>query len=65
MGRSLLAEVLAWGRDSGAVRAELWVVDDDGPAQRLYETAGFTKTGETDSLRPGSDPDVAAMARNI
>lgn len=45
LGRALLDEVLAWARARGAERVRLDVNPDQAPALRLYETAGFARTG--------------------
>lgn len=60
-GRALLEEAMAWGRRRGAERARLWVTDGNGPAVRLYRGAGFAPTGETGTLREGSDLAIVAM----
>ena len=61
-GRALLDAALAWGWTVGARRASLWVVADNGPAFRLYRSAGFEPTGETGRLRDGSDIPIVQLA---
>ena len=45
-GRALLDRVLDWARDHGLAAVELDTVDSMHAAQRLYERAGFVRTGE-------------------
>ena len=42
-GRRLLRNAMLWGRDRGARRAWLQVVSANDPANRLYESEGFTE----------------------
>jgi RimJ/RimL family protein N-acetyltransferase len=54
VGRLLIDAVIDWARTSGAQRVELWVTRGNEPAQRLYESMGFTETGDHQPLP--SDP---------
>jgi GNAT superfamily N-acetyltransferase len=45
VGKTLVAEVLAWARERQAQRVELWVVDDAPAAAALYASCGFVETG--------------------
>ncbi|WP_432934133.1 GNAT family N-acetyltransferase [Microbispora sp. CA-135349] len=42
----LALEVVAWARESGRSRVELWVISGNSPAERLYRRLGFHGTGE-------------------
>jgi ribosomal protein S18 acetylase RimI-like enzyme len=53
-GAALLAEIVRWAREAGAVRAVLRVTCGNDPAERLYERAGFRTVGEPEPLRPGA-----------
>jgi GNAT superfamily N-acetyltransferase len=54
VGRQLVAEVIAWARDSGAESLSLWVTRGNEPADRLYVAMGFAETGDHQALP--SDP---------
>jgi GNAT superfamily N-acetyltransferase len=41
LGRTLSNRLLAWGAESGALRAYLQVVSDNQPARALYRSLGF------------------------
>lgn len=65
VGSRLLEAALEFGRTRDAQRATLWVTDGNTSAERLYAEAGFTVTGTTDLLRPGSDRTVSELARQL
>ncbi|HEX6076744.1 MAG TPA: GNAT family N-acetyltransferase [Micromonosporaceae bacterium] len=46
VGDALVAEVLAWARERRHDRVDLWVLESNLPARRLYQRHGFTPTGE-------------------
>lgn len=50
VGQRLVSAVLDFARATGTDRLELWVVRGNDPAQRLYETMGFTVTGDFQAL---------------
>lgn len=54
IGRALLNAIVVWAQDRGAEQVELGVTAGDTPALRLYERAGFRRTGQEEALRPGS-----------
>jgi ribosomal protein S18 acetylase RimI-like enzyme len=45
LGRALLARGLEWARDRGVRRIRLDTAEQMTAAQRLYESAGFVRTG--------------------
>lgn len=45
VGQGLLDAVKAWARKTGLNELELWVTQGNSCAARLYEKAGFCKTG--------------------
>jgi ribosomal protein S18 acetylase RimI-like enzyme len=47
VGDALIAEALAWSREQGRERVDLWVVGGNAAARRLYERHGFSVTDET------------------
>lgn len=61
----LALEVVAWAREAGRPRVELWVIAGNEPAERLYRRLGFRDTGEY-ALHP-HDPDLRkyVMARGV
>lgn len=48
--RRLVEATCAWAEARGETAVVLWVVRDNEPAIRLYESCGFTPTGTTDVL---------------
>jgi GNAT superfamily N-acetyltransferase len=59
LGRRLLDVVVDWAREVGAPYVELWVTEGNGPAQTLYERAGFLPTGVRAPL--DTDPSLAGI----
>ncbi|MEU6430291.1 GNAT family N-acetyltransferase [Microbispora sp. NPDC046973] len=59
----LALEVVAWARETGRSRVELWVVSGNEPAERLYRRLGFHDTGEYElhPHDPGLRKHVMAM----
>lgn len=64
IGRALLDEALDFARERHAAMAELWAPAASKAAIALYEAVGFSRTGKSSTLRPGSDVPVVQM-RNI
>lgn len=54
VGRQLVRAVLAWAGESGASAVDLWVVEGNEPARRLYQAMGFEEVGDHQALP--SDP---------
>jgi GNAT superfamily N-acetyltransferase len=46
VGDLLVDEVVAWATENGHPRVDLWVVDGNKVAERLYRRHGFEMTGE-------------------
>jgi ribosomal protein S18 acetylase RimI-like enzyme len=63
LGDALVVAVLDWSRDEGFEAVRLWVSDGNEPAERLYARHGFTRTGATQSIRPG-EPGVEFEMRH-
>lgn len=50
----LIETALDWAADSGSTMVSLWVTNDNAVGQRLYESTGFSVTGDHQPLT--SDP---------
>ncbi|MFF4124717.1 GNAT family N-acetyltransferase [Microbispora rosea] len=61
----LALEVVAWARETGRSRVELWVISGNDSAERAYRRLGFRDTGEYE-LHP-RDPGLRkyVMARGV
>ncbi|HEX2417098.1 MAG TPA: GNAT family N-acetyltransferase [Micromonosporaceae bacterium] len=46
VGDALIEEALGWTRERGHDRLDLWVLETNLPARRLYERHGFFRTAE-------------------
>jgi ribosomal protein S18 acetylase RimI-like enzyme len=55
VGTALVAAVVDWARAAGHGCLRLEVADDNAPAVRLYERAGFAATGRRGHLPPPRD----------
>ena len=51
VGRALIGSLIEWARAASAPALSLWVADGNEAARRLYESCGFTETGERGSMR--------------
>ena len=47
VGALLVEEIVAWAAEQGHRKVELWVVDGNDGAARLYARLGFEATGES------------------
>lgn len=65
IGRGLLDYVMGWAEQQGASYISLGVTVGNGPATRLYESAGFEAYGKPEPLRPGSDKLVQNMKKSL
>jgi ribosomal protein S18 acetylase RimI-like enzyme len=45
VGRALVDALVGWAQERGAVRVELWVVEDNPAAAAVYQAAGFVSSG--------------------
>ena len=61
LGRELVDAVADWARELQLSRLVLDVNPALEPAVRLYESAGFVRTGAAQTIRPGFD--AVEMAR--
>ncbi|MDL9977982.1 GNAT family N-acetyltransferase [Microbacterium sp. ASV49] len=61
----LIDAVADWARKEGARTLRLWVVDDNTPAQAAYLRAGFTMTGERQSVSPDDPRFEVRMSRSL
>jgi ribosomal protein S18 acetylase RimI-like enzyme len=64
LGRRLVETVCAQLQERGCARITLHVTDGN-PAERLYESLGFRRTGERHPLRDGSPLFEVTMAREV
>lgn len=64
IGRTLLDELLAYGRARGASRTLLEVAADNGPAQRMYDRYGFEVVGVRRGYYQPSNVDALVMRRD-
>ncbi len=65
VGRALVDAAIVWGLEKGATRTRLAVSIGNHAAERLYESAGFASTGETEPLREGSSTQIVWMERPL
>jgi RimJ/RimL family protein N-acetyltransferase len=67
IGRSLLAEAVAWARRAGIRKLELHVFPWNAPALALYESFGFRREGlrRGHYLRDGAYVDAVLMAYDV
>ena len=63
VGRRLVAAVLDWASESGAAEVELRVTAGNDSAQALYQSTGFTSTGEQQPLPSDPTRTVHRMTR--
>ncbi|TAL41602.1 MAG: GNAT family N-acetyltransferase [Salinibacterium sp.] len=53
VGKALIEGLVTWARDASAPSIALWIADGNDAARLLYESCGFTATGERDTIRAG------------
>jgi GNAT superfamily N-acetyltransferase len=53
VGDALVAAVLCWAGEHGYAHVQLWVIEGNRPARRLYERHGFAATGQRQRVVPG------------
>lgn len=64
-GRLLVQAVLDWATTAGAAAVGLWVIRGNDPAQRLYESMGFTETGDFQPLPTDPCKDELRLSRTV
>lgn len=62
VGADLVRTLLSWAKTGGSSSVELWVTEGNGPAVTLYRSLGFSPTGVSAPLRPGSHEHVQRMS---
>jgi len=65
IGRSLVAQGLAFLRSAGLRRVSLWVTETHSGVFSFYESLGFHRTGARSPLRSGSHVTILEMARTL
>lgn len=61
-GRALGEAVLAWARERGFARVNLWVTDGNAAAIALYERMGFARSGGRGRLPSNPSLEIFEMA---
>ncbi|MEU4421814.1 GNAT family N-acetyltransferase [Actinoplanes sp. NPDC024001] len=65
VGDLLVGEALAWARENGHERVDLWVVDGNASAAGLYLRHGFRATDEVQPLPSNPDLVERIMSRDL
>lgn len=65
VGDALLLATVESAKDAGFAELFLWVVENNTPAQRLYERHGFKRTGAVQMVRPGDDRIEHEMSKKL
>ncbi len=65
VGDALLLVTIESARAARYDELLLWVVENNDPAQKLYERHGFQRTGATQMVRPGDDRLEYEMSRSL
>lgn len=65
IANDMLETAMAWGRESGARSAELWVNQGNTATRALYRRAGFRPTTEVQPVRPGASHIILKMSRAL
>lgn len=61
VGALLVEAVTTWARETNATKVSLWVTSGNTPAELLYESKGFVRTGERQPLPSDPSRDEARM----
>jgi len=65
IGATLVATLIDWARNAGAVRLALRVSCGNDAAERIYARAGFRAVGDPEPLRPGSASRSQSMCLDL
>lgn len=65
VGALLIEDVVAWATEEGHQTVELWVIDGNRQAERLYRRSGFELTGESQPHHNDEQLREHIMARKI
>jgi GNAT superfamily N-acetyltransferase len=65
VGDVLIAEVIDWARECRHQRVDLWVVDGNSVAERLYHRHGFRPTGQQQPHPSDPAASERAMSRDL
>jgi len=65
VGDSLVLALFGWARERGFSQLLLWVAEGNSHAERLYVRHGFSRTGDTQQVRPGEERMEFEMSARI
>lgn len=65
VAENLLRSAMAWAKEIGARRAELWVNQGNAGTRSLYRRAGFRPTTEVQQVRPGDPHIILKMSATL
>jgi GNAT superfamily N-acetyltransferase len=65
VGEALIAAVAGWAQTRSAPSLHLWVTETNKNARLLYESCGFSLTGERQPLPPNPALDEVGMTRPL
>lgn len=65
VAEELLRSAMAWAKEAGARRAELWVNQGNSATRSLYRRAGFRPTTEVQRVRPGDPHIILKMSATL
>jgi ribosomal protein S18 acetylase RimI-like enzyme len=65
LARDLIRAVASWTAERGSARVVLFVQEANEPAQRLYERAGFRRTGDRTPVSSGRSAFKLVLAASV